>query len=908
MKHKILVLSAMMALTTGLRAQEVVIDAKNFPDEVFRKCVKNFFDTDGNGTLSTTEIANAKSLSYVGGGIKSLRGIEYLSALEKLTCNDNDIQSLDLSSNKALKSLYCYRNKMTSLLLCDEAVYEELIFSSNSLRGDAVDRLIESMPQNTNNIALPFMYSNYSLEYNMLTPAQKQRFEEKGWKPYDDVGPKNYNCEVVEVSLQNFPDDVFRCFVSRNYDTDHDGLLSYAEVDAVKHITLTNAGVKSLKGIEFFKSVEQLQCQYDKLTELDVSANTKLKLLYCFDNQLTQLKLPSTSTLESLYVKGNQLTWLDVTGYPNLVFLDFNDNQLTEIDLSANKKLRTLRCSGNQLTRLDVTGLSQLTTIQCYGNQLTSLPMLNFIKTLPTVSSGKLVLRNSGDADASRLAVNVATMKGWRVTDAAGNDYAGVEVPQVPITHYYFPDEELRNYLSWSYDTDHNGMLSEDERSTIYGLHFDGAQPETLRGIEYLGQLQVLSCPNAKLKDLDLSGNPLLVQLDVSGNQLTWLDVSPCKMLRNLNCSNNQLTSLDLSQNPELTDLDAKRNQIETIDLNANTKLGRVNLSQNKLLAANLLKCTEIFALHIYGNPMAGSYVDKFCDLLPKVDFSATLDALHEGFDGVRLSSAHVSRLAMKGWNVMQRADSEIQYYDGEPGVTPSTSGKKGDVNHDTEIGIGDIVAITNIMAGTGTAAPTAYTACPDDHHPHLIDLGLPSGRKWACCNVGATAPEESGGYFAWGETEPKNVFTWDNYAYGTYDYRNAKDDYSQLVNIGVGISGTCYDAATVNWGPAWRMPTSEEAYELASLQHEEATVNGVKGMKFTGANGASIFIPAADEWYDSHTPILDGSLGEIQTADNDYCFTDLSRCASLYFRGSYVGLNNPYRYKGFPVRAVGAK
>jgi len=124
-----------------------------------------------------------------------------------------------------------------------------------------------------------------------------------------------------------------------------------------------------------------------------------------------------------------------------------------------------------------------------------------------------------------------------------------------------------------------------------------------------------------------------------------------------------------------------------------------VNLSQNKLLAANLLKCTEIFALHIYGNPMAGSYVDKFCDLLPKVDFSATLDALHEGFDGVRLSSAHVSRLAMKGWNVMQRADSEIQYYTGEPGVTPSTSGKKGDVNHDTEIGIGDIVAITNIMS-----------------------------------------------------------------------------------------------------------------------------------------------------------------------------------------------------------------
>ena len=53
-----------------------------------------------------------------------------------------------------------------------------------------------------------------------------------------------------------------------------------------------------------------------------------------------------------------------------------------------------------------------------------------------------------------------------------------------------------------------------------------------------------------------------------------------------------------------------------------------------------------------------------------------------------------------------------------------------------------------------------AQSSCPDNHHPHMIDLGLPSGTKWACCNVGASRPEEYGGYYAWGETEEKDYYT----------------------------------------------------------------------------------------------------------------------------------------------------
>lgn len=113
---------------------------------------------------------------------------------------------------------------------------------------------------------------------------------------------------------------------------------------------------------------------------------------------------------------------------------------------------------------------------------------------------------------------------------------------------------------------------------------------------------------------------------------------------------------------------------------------------------------------------------------------------------------------------------------------------------------------------------------CPDDNHPHMIDLGLPSGTKWACCNVGATTPQGYGDYFAWGAVKPN---------YGSS-------------GIAPDIAGTEYDAATANWGNPWRMPTKNQCEELIDYCYSvEANYNGVKGRIFTGQNEFSIFLPA---------------------------------------------------------------
>ena len=182
-----------------------------------------------------------------------------------------------------------------------------------------------------------------------------------------------------------------------------------------------------------------------------------------------------------------------------------------------------------------------------------------------------------------------------------------------------------------------------------------------------------------------------------------------------------------------------------------------------------------------------------------------------------------------------------------------------------------------------------AYTSCPDSHHPHLIDLGLPSGTKWACCNVGAEKPEDYGGYFAWGETAEKSSYT-------TYNYLDEED-------IGKDIAGTQYDAATVNWGSPWVMPSKEQMKELKNnCTKEWTTENGVNGRRFTGPNGASVFLPAAGNRWDDDLDNA-GSDGLYWSSTLDESYT--SDAWNLYFVSGDMGVLPNYRNSGQSVRPV---
>ena len=160
---------------------------------------------------------------------------------------------------------------------------------------------------------------------------------------------------------------------------------------------------------------------------------------------------------------------------------------------------------------------------------------------------------------------------------------------------------------------------------------------------------------------------------------------------------------------------------------------------------------------------------------------------------------------------------------------------------------------LTLLMAALMCCAWCATAQTTEKGHEY-VDLGLPSGLKWATCNVGATTPEKYGNYYAWGETEPKTTYSWSTYKWcnGRYD---TQTKYCTSGRYGTVDDKTVLeladDAARANWGGQWRMPTDDEWTELREnctwTWTSDYNGTGVAGRIVTSkTNSNSIFLPAA--------------------------------------------------------------
>ena len=210
-----------------------------------------------------------------------------------------------------------------------------------------------------------------------------------------------------------------------------------------------------------------------------------------------------------------------------------------------------------------------------------------------------------------------------------------------------------------------------------------------------------------------------------------------------------------------------------------------------------------------------------------------------------------------------------------------------------------------NIDSGTASKIPS-YLNCPDDHHPHLIDLGLPSGTKWACCNVGADKPEAYGGYYAWGETEEKTVYNDITYPYCTGEDTDGDglfDKNCSYKNLGSDIASTQYDVAHVKWGDSWCMPSLTQFNELLNnCTNTWTTKNGVNGRQFSGQNGGTIFLPATGfKWGDQL--LESGNKGSYWSATQSQ--SDLHFANFLTYVEDGIGWIGGGRRCGFAVRPV---
>lgn len=207
---------------------------------------------------------------------------------------------------------------------------------------------------------------------------------------------------------------------------------------------------------------------------------------------------------------------------------------------------------------------------------------------------------------------------------------------------------------------------------------------------------------------------------------------------------------------------------------------------------------------------------------------------------------------------------------------------------------------------GTAYGNEVSFTT---SHVSSFLDLGLPSGTLWATCNVGASVPEDYGDYYAWGETQPKSVYDWSTYIYcngssntltmycnnSNYGYNGYIDDFTVLFSWD--------DAAAVNLGSEWRMPTIEEWQELYDNTTCVWTIrNGVNGRLFTASNGNSIFLPAAGYRVSGGLSYA-GSNGYYWSSS---LYTVAPYCAQiLFFSSDDCSISASFRRFGQPVRAV---
>ena len=215
------------------------------------------------------------------------------------------------------------------------------------------------------------------------------------------------------------------------------------------------------------------------------------------------------------------------------------------------------------------------------------------------------------------------------------------------------------------------------------------------------------------------------------------------------------------------------------------------------------------------------------------------------------------------------------------PLAAPAQSTIKGDVNGDGVVNISDVNAVISIILGEQTQ---------EVEDQDYVDLGLPRGTLWATRNIGANSPEDYGDYFAWGETTPKQTYDWSTYTWcdGSKDVLtkyNTDSGYGTVDNMTE--LDPADDAATVNWGPSWRMPSVEQMNELLTECNWQWTAwNGVNGYLLTSKhNGNLLFLPAAGCRYE----------GSLYGAGDDGAYWSRTLCSDDPCVACYLILHSGY-------------
>ncbi len=562
----------------------------NFPDEEFRRFLKECCDKNGDGKLDVDIKNMTIPTSYA---IKSLEGIRFFEDLEKLDCHGIGLTTLNVGKNFKLKELDCSQNQLKKSVDILSSGLKKLNCSNNKLT----------------HMNLGILYGLNLEEVNCSNNKITNIV-------MDSVG------ELVKFDCSNndlMTLDVSQCFKLEELNCSGNQLM---ELDVGHQTQLT-----------------QLDCSNNKLTELNVKQNGGLISLICNDNQLTTLDLSQNHSLSKLNCAKNRLACVDVTGISGTITADgnrcpiavrtdgtFDLNTLPGFDVSKatdwnggsvfdktlrvnagadevsyqyncgdgvnrtfifetslpinknnfpddsfRKYIKTYKAGGRDV--LTVEEQRKVETIEVEGKNISSLRGIEAFPNLTELKCGnnsiqKLDLRQNPKLKTLKCNKNQLTQ-----LDLSKNpdiDYLNCsenQLEQLDVSH-------LKDLVML--DCSHNDLEQLDVRNSKFleTLYCSSNRLTELDAdVTHKSRLVSVECQNNQLTSLILGQNKLLKKLNCANNQLTQLNLNNMNSLKELKCQNNQLTALDVSSSPNLTTLVLKNNHLTSLNLDSNPHL-----------------------------------------------------------------------------------------------------------------------------------------------------------------------------------------------------------------------------------------------------------------------------------------------------------------------------------------------
>jgi Leucine-rich repeat (LRR) protein len=434
-------------------------------------------------------------------------------------------------------------------------------------------------------------------------------------------------------------------------DTNNDGEIQQSEALQVGYLNVHNTDITTLIGINSFTNLSTLDCSWNALTSLDVTALLGLTDLNCSVCTIQTLNISGLLSLNKLDCSSNAITNLDLSNLISLQYFNYSSNQLpnlnvnqltglsdlycdsngiTNLTISNLAYLQNLGCGNNQLSTLNVSGLIHLQTLQCYGNMLTSLNV-----------SGLTNLHYLSIESNQITAINLNGLINLQEFECAYNSLSNLDLSGLTsLQILYCPNNQITNLNV-------NGLANLVTLSCYSNL---------LASINITGltNLLQLNCSYNQLQSIDVGGLTNLQDLDCNNNQLTGISISGLPNFLHLNCSQNQLTNININGQNSLEYLDCSGNLLQNLNVTGLTNLQYLVCGENQLPILNVSGLTNLQTLSCYSNQFTTLDLNGLINLnnlnfsynqIETIDFNGVQNLLTLYCDHNLLSTLNVNNL-----------------------------------------------------------------------------------------------------------------------------------------------------------------------------------------------------------------------------------------------------------------------